>query len=102
MEVLAYCTGLLPAATVVAAKDTSELVPLAIQIVSITFRMAFEISRRMRLVEDGLYGNWASTILGVTIEKTQKILDEFHISQVTFFTPACNILMLSSKEYTVA
>lgn len=80
-EFLAFCTGLLPAAAAVAARDTSELFKFGIEIISITFRMAFEIGRRMKLTEDS-DGSWAVTIVGTTVEKTQAILDDFHSSQV--------------------
>jgi hypothetical protein len=79
--VLAYCTGLLPAAALVAARDTAELFGLAREIISITFRMAYEITRRMRLIEDS-NGDWAMTLVGVTSEKAQPVLNRFHESQV--------------------
>ena len=80
-KILALCTGMLPAAVAAAARDTSELVTVGIEMVSITFRMAFEVSRRMRLVED-VGGNWATTVLGVDRKRMQILLDDFHSSQV--------------------
>ena len=84
-EILAFCTGLLPAAAAAAARDTSELLKIAIEIVSITFRMAFEISRRMKLVE-GTGDKWATTIVGYQLQKAQDLLDDFHRTQVFFFS----------------
>lgn len=81
MQALAFCTGLLPAAALVAAEDTSQLFEIGMEILSITFRMAFEIIHGMKLIED-TNQSWATTIVGVTAEKTQPILDEFHITQV--------------------
>ena len=79
-EVMGFCTGLLPAAAAVAARDTSEIFPLATELVSIAFRLAFELNRRSKLVES-TRGSWATTIVGATVEKTQSILDEFHKDQ---------------------
>lgn len=81
VQVLAFCTGLLPAAALVAAKDTSELFDIGIEIISVTFRMACEISRRCRVIEDTKHC-WATTVVGVTREKVQPILDKFHAVQV--------------------
>lgn len=80
-EILALCTGLLPAAALAAARDTSELLKYGVAIVSITFRLAYEISRRMRLVEDA-GGNWATTVVGMPADKAKSILDDFHNTQV--------------------
>ena len=77
VQALAFCTGLLPASALVAARDTSELFNIGIEIISITFRMAHEIIRRMKLIED-TNRSWATTIVGATPEKVQPILDEFH------------------------
>ncbi|KAK2758595.1 Type I Iterative PKS [Arachnomyces sp. PD_36] len=77
VQVLAFCTGLLPAAALVAARDPSELFDIGIEIISITFRMAYEIFRRMKLIED-TKRSWAVTVIGKTPQQVQPILDEFH------------------------
>ncbi|KAI6092709.1 putative polyketide synthase [Hypoxylon rubiginosum] len=80
VQVLGFCTGLLPASAIIAARDTSELFTLAREIISITFRMAYEIRRRMLLIEDDP-SSWAMTYVGLSGEKMDKILDEYHQSQ---------------------
>jgi len=82
VHALAFCTGLLPAAALVAARDTSELFNIGIEIISITFRMAYEIIRRMKLIED-TNRSWALTVVGKTPDQVQPILDEFHEIQVS-------------------
>jgi Starter unit:ACP transacylase in aflatoxin biosynthesis len=82
VQVLAFCTGLLPAAALVVARDTSELFDIGIETISITFRMAYEIIRRMKLIED-TNRSWATTVVGKTPDKVQPILDEFHKVQVS-------------------
>lgn len=82
VQALAFCTGLLPAAALVAARDTSELFDIGIEIISITFRMAHEIIRRMKLIED-TKRSWAITVVGKTPDQVQPILDEFHKVQVS-------------------
>ena len=73
---LAFCTGLLPAAALVAARDTSELFNIGREIISITFRMAHEIILRMKLIEDTNL-SWAVTMVGKNPQQVQPILDVF-------------------------
>ena len=80
-EILAFCTGLLPGAAAAPARDTSELLKLGLEMVSVAFRLSFEVIRRMRLVEESS-GTWATTVIGAQVESTQAILNEFHESQV--------------------
>ncbi|KAF2878225.1 PKS16 protein [Massariosphaeria phaeospora] len=77
VQVLAFCTGLLPAAALVAARDTNELFELATELISITLRMCIAMQRRMNMIEDTNL-SWATTILGATPDKVQPILEEFH------------------------
>lgn len=67
----------MPAAALVAARDTSELFDIGREIISITFRMAHEIIRRMKLIEDTNL-SWAVTMVGRSPENVQPILDAFH------------------------
>jgi hypothetical protein len=82
--VLGFCTGEIPAAVAVAARSTSELYKISMETVRIICRFAREVIRRSVLV-DRTIGNWATTLVGVTQEQVQKILDEFHQSQVRSF-----------------
>jgi hypothetical protein len=75
--VLAFCTGLLPASALVAARDTTELFDIGMEIINITFRMAYEIDRRAHLIEE-TNRSWATTVVGKTPENVQPILDQFH------------------------
>ncbi|KAL8696326.1 MAG: hypothetical protein Q9224_002852, partial [Gallowayella concinna] len=78
--ILAFCTGSLPAAVAAAARDTSEVLKLGVELISIVFRMSYEIHRRMTLVDDA-GGNWATTIVGAQVGKVTAILKKFHESQ---------------------
>lgn len=78
---LAFCTGLLPAAALVAAKDSSELLDLATEIVAITFRMSIAIQRRLTMIEDSNM-SWAITLVGKSSEQVQHILDKYHHEKV--------------------
>lgn len=82
VQILAFCTGLLPAAALVAAKDTSQLLESGMETVSITFRMAHEIVRRMKLIED-TDRSWSLTVVSKSPDKVQPILEEFHMAQVS-------------------
>ena len=79
MQVLGFGSGLLPASVVIAARNPSDLFLLSREIVSITFRMAFQGKCRMQRVEAGpLEGTWARTYIGLTAKEAQRILDDFH------------------------
>lgn len=78
---LGFCTGEIPAAVAVAARNTSELYKVSMEAVHVICRFAREVIRRSVLI-DRTVGNWATTLVGVTQEQVQKILDEFHQSQV--------------------
>ncbi|KAM6476656.1 polyketide synthase [Trichoderma sp. SZMC 28011] len=100
VEILGFCTGLLPAAVVVAAKDTSELHTLARDIVQVTFRMTREIVRQTKLVEDSS-GDWARTYIGITREKMESILDDFHTSNSIPPTRQISVGVVSEKWTTI-
>ncbi|KAJ5594738.1 Beta-ketoacyl synthase [Penicillium hispanicum] len=77
---LGFCTGEVPAAVAAIARDTSELLELAVEATHIIFRMARELHRRSVMV-DRTNGFWARTVLGLAPERVQPILDEYHQSQ---------------------
>lgn len=79
--VLGFCTGEIPAAIAVAARNTNELYQLSVEAVHIIFRFARDCWRRTVLV-DQTNGSWATTLVGLTVDEVQIILDEFHRSQV--------------------
>lgn len=78
---LGFCTGEIPAAIAAVARDTSDLLKLAVEVVHIIFRLGRELSRRSLLV-DRTHGNWATTLVDITPERVQSIRDDFHQSQV--------------------
>ncbi|PVH97121.1 putative polyketide synthase [Periconia macrospinosa] len=100
VEVLAFCTGLLPAAALVAARDTSELFDLAKEIIAITLRMTLEMHRRIIMIEDTNL-SWATTLVGKTPGKVQPILDEFHQSQHIPYSKRIAIAVVSTGWLTL-
>ncbi|KAK4042018.1 hypothetical protein C8A01DRAFT_44909 [Parachaetomium inaequale] len=80
VDIIGFCGGLLPAAVAVAAQDTSQLFALSREIVSISFRLACEVARRKRLVDDSP-ASWGRTYVGLQRDHVQDILDRFHESQ---------------------
>ena len=79
-EVLALCTGAIPAAVAVAANDTSEVLSIAIALIPVVFRFARDTNHRSKLIDKSM-GSWGTTVVGLTPEKAQPILDAFHKSQ---------------------
>jgi iterative type I PKS product template protein len=100
VHVLAFCTGLLPAAALVAARDTSELFEIGIQIISITLRMCIAMQRRLFMVEDTNL-NWATTLVGKAPETVQPILDEFHKVQNIPYPKRIAIAVVSTAWLTL-
>ena len=86
VQVLAFCTGLLPAAALVVARDTNDLFELGREIISITFRMSIAIQRRLTMIEDS-NSSWATTLLGKHPKRVQTILDDFHHVKVSYEIP---------------
>ncbi|KAK5991366.1 Non-reducing polyketide synthase PKS16 [Cladobotryum mycophilum] len=80
VDIMAFCGGLLPASVAMAAKDTSQLFELSRQVISIIIRLAHEISRRSKQIEDRL-GSWGRTYTGLPLPRFQEILDQFHEEQ---------------------
>ncbi|KAL3458866.1 hypothetical protein BJX64DRAFT_291773 [Aspergillus heterothallicus] len=77
---LGLCTGLLPAAALAGSKNISDLISISVETVAICFRLALELYRRTRRIED-VPGHWAYTVLGVPAREMDIILDEFHRSK---------------------
>ena len=81
VDVIALCGGLLPAAAAVAAQDTSELFPLAREILSVGIRLAAQVDRHMKLIDQSPE-TWGETYTGVSSVTVGKILEDFHKDQV--------------------
>lgn len=65
-----------------AARDTSEILSIGLEMIRITFRLAYAITRRMKIVED-VSGNWATTVVGVDRQKMEELLTGFHTEHVS-------------------
>lgn len=65
-----------------AARDTSEILSIGLEMIRITFRLAYALIRRMKLVED-VGGNWATTVVGVDRRKMEELLTGFHTEHVS-------------------
>ncbi|KAJ4361265.1 hypothetical protein N0V95_002034 [Ascochyta clinopodiicola] len=76
-EVLSLCTGQLPGAVAVAARNSSELFALAVETTRIAFRLGREICANSRRI-DSSGGQWATTLVGLQVEHVRRLLDEFH------------------------
>ncbi|KAF2639737.1 ketoacyl-synt-domain-containing protein [Massarina eburnea CBS 473.64] len=100
VQVLAFCTGLLPAAALVAARDTSELFDLAREIIAITLRMTLEMHQRIIMIEDTNL-SWATTLVGKTPEMVQPILDDFHKAKSIPYPKRIAVAVVSSGWLTL-
>jgi hypothetical protein len=81
---LGLCTGLLPAAALTGSKNISDLISISVETIAICFRLALELYRRTRRIED-VPGHWAYTVLGVSAQELDTILEDFHRSKVRRF-----------------
>lgn len=81
VDIIALCGGLLPASVAVAAQDTSELFPLAREILSVGIRLASQVNRNMKLIDQSTE-SWGVTYTGISSVTVESILERFHIDQV--------------------
>ncbi|KAL6720646.1 hypothetical protein ACLMJK_002571 [Lecanora helva] len=84
--VLGLSTGLLAAAAVALSPAVSTLVPLAVEVVLIAFRLGLHIERTKRNLENATGStstNWAYEILGRSEHEAQAALDTFHQQNVS-------------------
>ncbi|KAJ0418711.1 hypothetical protein BJY00DRAFT_175444 [Aspergillus carlsbadensis] len=79
---LGLCTGLLPAAALAGSKNIADLISISVETIAICFRLALELYRRTRRIE-GLPGHWAYTVLGVSAQDMDTILEDFHRAKNT-------------------
>lgn len=86
VHILGLCTGLLPGAALAAARDLNDLVKIGIEILDVLFSLALETTRRSRQIEDAP-GCWGFVVTGTSAADQQKIIDDFHKTQVCLF---CN------------
>ncbi|KIW08531.1 uncharacterized protein PV09_01420 [Verruconis gallopava] len=101
VQVLAFCTGLLPAAALIAACDTNDLFELGKEIISITFRMSLAIQQRLTIIEDS-NASWATTLVCKTPERVQHILDDFHHSKNTPYAKRIAVSVISTDWLTIS
>ncbi|CAK4034956.1 polyketide synthase [Lecanosticta acicola] len=76
VDILAFCTGEIPAAVALTAQDTSQLFELAVETVAIIFRLALAIIRRSEAI-DTTQECWATTLVGLPRSEVEKLLQTF-------------------------
>ena len=82
---MGLCTGLLPAAVAASARDTGDLIQYGLEIVAVALRLAHELKMRAKRIENAP-GCWAFTMVGITAEQLQEILERFHKAKVVCST----------------
>ena len=85
--VIGVSTGLLAAAAVALSPAVSALVPLAIEVVLIAFRLGLHVERTARNIEDSTAAaseraNWAYVVPDKTEEEAQENLAAFNSENV--------------------
>lgn len=81
IDILAFCTGEVPAAVALAAQDIQQLFALAVETVSILCRLALAIIHRSEAI-DTTQECWATTLVGVLKAEVEQILQDFFRSEV--------------------
>lgn len=79
-RVLGLCTGLLAAAAVVSAKNVSDLVPLAVDFVRMSFRSGAIVNgpKSAMTLTGEEKASWSTICTGTTEPAAKKALDAFH------------------------
>lgn len=90
MHALAIGNGLLPAAAASIANNLEELSQAGTLILAITCRLAAQVSRRSKQIEDSSDESWAFSVLGGdALRDIDQILDQFLRSQVSVDACPC-------------
>lgn len=100
VHVIGICTGLLPAAAVLAANNLEQLFRLSLELVSITCRLTYEIWIRMQLIENGRE-SWSETYIGLDEEQLDTILRDFHHQRNVPYTKRIAVGVVSQSWITL-
>ncbi len=79
---LGFCAGLLPAAVAAACRSAADIIDIGIVVVTVSCRLATEISRRSRMIEPAP-GCWGYSMIGVSLKDLEACLGLFHRAKVS-------------------
>ncbi|KAK4989349.1 polyketide synthase [Elasticomyces elasticus] len=80
VRVLGLCTGLLAAAAAVSSKTVADLVPLAVELVRIAFRVGTCTNTAREALEqsEDVRDSWSTIVAGITEQAAKEALATFH------------------------
>jgi hypothetical protein len=81
VHMVGLCTGLLPAAAAAISQNPAELFDVSLLILSVVIRLATEIEKRSRLI-DNTPGSWGYLVTSLSAQRQQEVIDAFHAEQV--------------------
>lgn len=103
-RVVGLCTGLLAASAVACAKSLSDLLPLAVEAVRLSFRTGTVVGN----IKDGLepasrsQESWSTIIANTSEGAAQEALDEFHSAQATPISKRAYVSAVSVMAVTIS
>ncbi|KAF1812538.1 polyketide synthase [Eremomyces bilateralis CBS 781.70] len=76
-RILGLCTGLLAGSAVACSRSLSDLLPLSVQVLRISFRVGTLVAVAKSALTDS-NESWSTIVTGTSHETAQKALDKFH------------------------
>lgn len=97
------CTGLLAATAISAARSLSELVPIALEAVKLSFRIGTLVGKaKESLAGVDSHECWSTIVTGVSERDIQEWLDRFHSTRKTEHSSRAYLSALSAAAVTVS
>ena len=89
-RIIGICTGVLAAAAVASCDSLTSLIPLAVEVVRIAFRVGHCVARMADMLEQGPSGrlSWSTVVLGVGGSVATTAVETFNLEQVCH--PLCS------------
>ena len=89
-RILGICTGVLAAVAVASCDSLTSLIPLAVEIVRIAFRVGHCVARMADMLEQGPNAqlSWSTVVLGVGGSMATTAIETFNLEQVC--RPSCS------------
>jgi hypothetical protein len=83
-RVIGVCTGLLAASAIVSCESLTSLLPLAVELVRVAYRVGSLVAAKINTLEvqTESQNSWATVVLGLSVDAAQNSLDQFNQNEV--------------------
>ena len=104
IRAIGLCTGLLAASAVACAKSLSDLLPLAIETVRISFRVGATVRNLRDILESGSRSqeSWSTIVSNINEGFAREALEQFHLTNSTPVSKRAYISAVSVLAITIS